>query len=121
MNDRNNRACDNAIAAIDRVTLNIDPATGHSTGWTKSDQTAFIVTERFDIHDAQRFDRDAVKAMLVDAINDAANYGGGAALDGLDNLWIGNVHSIDADVLTDTVIRWFDGPPQAVCSSDRRG
>lgn len=94
MNDRINRACDDALAAIDRAMPEID------LDRPIYDQVMFP---------AQRFDRDAVKAMLVDAINSSANHGGAAALDGLDNLWIGDVRSIDADLLADTVIEWFGG------------
>lgn len=98
MNDRINRACDDALAAIDRAMPEIDRGSP-TIDWSP-----------VRLHRAQRFDRDAVKAMLVDAINEAANHGGAAALDGLDNLWIGGVHSIDADVLADNVIRWFGKP-----------
>lgn len=95
----------------------IDPETNKITGLRVGDVTYQIAGERCEIHPAQRFDRDAVKAMLVDAMNRAA-----MSPDFVDVFRPGRTIVVmsrleeeptsvefDAEDFADTVLEWFGG------------
>lgn len=69
-------------------------------------------SRRVRLHPAQRFDRDAVKAMLVDGLRQAAFWKMECRVDQAGDIQVSDADSVmefGGDDFADTVIEWFGG------------